>query len=250
MSNKILICGFPHCEKTFDIICPLGEECYTAGSIDNKFNKRDDIIRSNAFPFDYVGHSYIEQITAKINDLYTILKKENLDICNFNNKYYFVDKKFKFKYWHDTTYDNPTLFTEDDINLFLNKYNKRYDRLIQIIKLKKRILFISVNHFDNIYNDIYKKQEILVLYNLLYNLNNNITLLAFNFDNSNYTENNLIHIKLDHDKNVPFEQSKIDFSQKLFNYVNDNIKLGPEIEILEPEIEILEPEIEILEPEK
>jgi hypothetical protein len=49
----------------FNEIIPLGEECYTCQSIDSKFNSYLNV-RKNAYPFDYVGHTFIESILQKI----------------------------------------------------------------------------------------------------------------------------------------------------------------------------------------
>jgi len=50
---------FKQLNKSYDWIIPLGEECYTCESIDSKFNTD---IRKLGFPFDYVGHTFIESI--------------------------------------------------------------------------------------------------------------------------------------------------------------------------------------------
>ena len=46
----------------YDSVVPLGEECYTCSSIDIKFNNEATTLRKCAFPFDYVGHVFIESI--------------------------------------------------------------------------------------------------------------------------------------------------------------------------------------------
>ena len=207
----------------YNYIVPLGEECYTCQSIDSKFNAN---IRHIAYPFDYVGHTYIDKLTALIrifiNNKY-ILTQNDLNICLFGDKYYIVDKTYGFKYWHDICYDNIALFTDIDITNFIEKYNKRYNRLYTIIIEQNPILFISVNHFDNIYNKINNKNELLNLYEILFSLNNNIVLLAFNFDDTDYIYNNLHHICLDVNTNIPFIESKNAFQQKLYEYIKNNI---------------------------
>ncbi len=204
----------------YNYIVPLGEECYTCQSIDTKFNSN---IRFTAYPFDYVGHTYIDKICILLIQNKYILTQNDLNICLFGDKYYFVDKTYGFKYWHDTCYDNISLFTDIDITNFIEKYNKRYNRLYTIITEQNPILFISVNHFDNIYNKINKKNELLNLYESLFSLNNNIVLLAFNFDNTDYIYNNLHHICLDVNTNIPFIESKLAFQQKLYEYIKNNI---------------------------
>ena len=71
--------------KLYNICIPLGEECYTCESIDKKFNKN---IRLCAFPFDYVGHTFIENIidlNSIINDL---CNNDNSPILNINSVYW------------------------------------------------------------------------------------------------------------------------------------------------------------------
>ena len=48
------------------IIIPFGEECYNCQSLDAKFSKNN--LRKCAFPFDYVGHTYVESIHNNIFD--------------------------------------------------------------------------------------------------------------------------------------------------------------------------------------
>jgi hypothetical protein len=210
------------------IFIPLGEECYTCQSIDVKFTNKE--IRKYGFPFDYVGHVYVEKIYDNLVDLFnnknnTINLSEltsnkeilsetnentmNLSECNvdkelfsvanakeniilnindfekqkFSEKYYMVNKKYGFKYWHDISSES-TIFDEKDLILFIEKYNRRYNRLYDVIKKNQTIIFISVNHFDNIYNKIFKKNEIIKLYNFLESLNNNIYFIAINYENT------------------------------------------------------------------
>jgi hypothetical protein len=204
--------------KLYNICIPLGEECYTCESIDKKFNKN---IRLCAFPFDYVGHTFIENINNYIkNDIYRITM-EDIDIKLFGDNYFYVDKKYGFKYWHDTSYKTLIEFTDNKNNEFIEKYNRRYIRFFENIKdNNKSILYISVNHFDNIYNDIYKKDKLIDLYNTLYNINNNITFIAFNFDQYDFSHKNLIHFNLHYNKNKNFQESKENFMQKLFEKIS------------------------------
>lgn len=211
--------------KTYDYIIPLGEECYTCQSIDSKFNND---IRKCAFPFDYVGHTFIETIQQKLQNIIfnnePMLEKNDIDIKLFTNAYFYVDKKYGFNYWHDTSYTDYKSFTEKDMTIFLDKYKRRYERLIDIIKNNNKIIFITVNHYDNIHNDNYKKDELINLYDTLMKFNNNIFLLAFNYDTSSYHHNNLFHINLEYNKNnLSFEESKALFLDILYKYINENL---------------------------
>lgn len=204
-------------------IVPFGEECYTCESIDKKFNKD---LRNVAFPFDYVGHTFIESLTKKIYNLMfndERLTDENIEIKLFGNDYFFIDNKYNFNYWHDTTHKNINEFAQNEIYEFIEKYNRRYDRLKTLLNSSEKILIISVNHYDNIYNKKYKKNELHELYNILKHINNNISLLAFNYDDNNFAFENLNHIVLNINYNLNFEESKKLFQIELFNYINLNL---------------------------
>jgi len=209
-----------------DIIIPLGEECYTSQSIDCKFNISQNL-RSFAFPFDYVGHTFIEVLHKKLEDMITTKKtieNNDFEIKLFGDKYFFSDSKYKLHYWHDVTHSNKEDFTESEIDSFVEKYKRRYERLVSYVESGKKILFLSVNHFDNIYNEIYKKESLIKLYSYLNSLNSNIFFLAINYDKDNFEYKNLYHINLDFNKYQSFEESKNDFQKLLYKYVNLNIK--------------------------
>jgi Cdc6-like AAA superfamily ATPase len=207
--------------NTIEYIIPLGEECYTCQSIDSKFSNN---LRKCAFPFDYVGHTYITEIYNNLYDIFINrmnhkIVENDFSIQQFGNKYYYVHNKYGFKYWHDVSNDT-NYFNEVDIQEFIDKYNRRYQRLFDIITNQESALFISVNHFDNIYNKITKKNDIINLYNLLYSLNNNIKMIGINYTDDNYIDNNLhcIHLKIDRD--VEFVRSKELFTDKLYHYIS------------------------------
>jgi hypothetical protein len=130
MNNKIVFNNIK-----FDYIIPLGEECYTCQSIDQKFNKN---IRACGFPYDYVGHVFVEKIYENLSDLLLQKNIENdYDLCFFTDKYYFVDKIYGFKYWHDICQKEISYFSENDKKDFSDKYKRRTQKLINIIKEKK-----------------------------------------------------------------------------------------------------------------
>ena len=81
-----------------------------------------------------------------------------------------------------------------------------------------------MNYFDNIYNEIYKKESLIKLYSYLNSLNSNIFFLGINYDKDNFEYKNLYHINLDFNKYQSFEESKNDFQKKLYKYINFNIK--------------------------
>jgi hypothetical protein len=202
-----------------NIFIPLGEECYTCQSIDSKFSNS---LRKIGFPFDYVGHTYVEKIYDNLNDLF--INNENqitsnqFNIQQFGEKYYFVHNKYDFKYWHDIS-KNINIFKHEEINNFIDKYTRRYTRLYDIINSNKLITIISVNHFDNIYKNTTKKEEIIKLFNLLHSLNNNIKFLAFNFNNEACIYNNLQFINLPVNTTIEFKKSKELFTIELYKYI-------------------------------
>jgi hypothetical protein len=207
-------------------IIPLGEECYTCGSIDIKFNSLD--VRVCGFPFDYVGHVFIEQIIKKLADIFSNKEKpclllDSIEVTGNNNEFFFKDIEHGFIYWHDTTHTCRTLFTEEDHKIFIEKYNRRYERLKTVILNETSVCILSVNHFNNIYNNIYKKEYILDLYNLLIQYNPNIMFIAVNYSNDNFTYNNLTHITIECNRDLPFADSKLQFTDKLYKRIAEVI---------------------------
>ena len=85
------------------------------------------------------------------------------------------------------------------------------------------IIFLSVNHFDNIYNNIInelKKDNIIKLYDFLNTLNNNIKFIAINYETTSHNRTNLHFINLDVDKKIQFSESKEKFTNCLYAYVS------------------------------
>lgn len=83
------------------------------------------------------------------------------------------------------------------------------------------ITFLSVNHFCNVYNNVHKKNEVLKLYNFLFEINNNIKFIAINFCDENEKYNNLEFINLDVNKDLSIDESKILFTSNLNKFVSD-----------------------------
>jgi hypothetical protein len=204
--------------KQYDVCIPFGEECYTCESIDNKFNISKDDIRFCSFPFDYVGHTFVSSLAKIMNDQYFQIKNEDLDICLFGDKYFYVDKHYKLNYWHDVSYNDINSFTQNDIEIFVNKYNRRYKRLYEKL-LTNHVLVISVCHFDDIYNSKNKLNEIEQLFESLQKINKNISLLAFNFYETDIVSENFFHVNIPFHKTTSFEETKKGFKSNLFQYI-------------------------------
>ena len=82
------------------------------------------------------------------------------------------------------------------------------------------ITFLSVNHFNNIYDKIYKKDEILQLYNFLYSINDNIKFIAINYNNENEVYNNLQFVNLNVNLEIPRSESKEQFTENLYAFIS------------------------------
>lgn len=210
-------------------IVPLGEECYTCGSIDHKISQCNSF-RNCAFPFDYVAGTSVEII---YNNLYNLMinNEDKLNKTDFfakyfsmyapEKKYYLVHKKYNFVYWHDIGSENEDFNKNENIQEFVDKYNRRYTRLKNVIKNSNSIIFYSVNHFNNIFNNIYKKNEILKLYNFLFEINNNIKFIAINFCDKNEKYGNLEFVTLDVNRDLEIIESKLDFTSKLKSFASN-----------------------------
>ena len=194
---------------------PLGEECCTCESIDSKFNAD---IRKCAYPFDYVGHTFVDKLASKIENLMNDEELNNISIKQFGDKYFYVDEKYGFNYWHDTNYTTIDQFTEIDKSTFIEKYNRRYQRLKDAMTQDN--IFISCCHFDNIYSNNYKKDSIINLYNTLNKFNPNSKMISFNYDADNFTIDNLTNVNISYTKTDNFEESKNNFKKELFNYIH------------------------------
>ena len=192
-------------------IIPLGEECYTCECV------QINGLRQEAYPFDYVGHTYMKEITAKFKNGLEMVR-ENVDIRLFETGYYYVDCIHGFKYWHDTTHKDINDFTEIEMNIFINKYNRRYTRLKNAIDTDTddNLMFLCVNHFDNIYNNIYKKEEIVEFGNLT-----GKSVLAINYTSSYPEESgNIQFVSLPVNKELTFEKSKLEFKSTLNEFIS------------------------------
>ncbi len=185
----------------------MGEECYTCGSIDGKFNAN---LRQIGLPFDYVGHTYVESILKNLQDLCLSnnfeINEDKFDIQKFNDAFYFVHKDYGFKYWHDTS-NNNSVFSQEQKDAFYDKYKRRYERLKNIL-LTKNPTILSINHFDNIYNDIYKENEIIALNQFLKNINSKISFVAINYRDGELKNENLNFLVLKLTKLYHFLKAK------------------------------------------
>ena len=193
-------------------IIPLGEECYTCECV------QINGLRTEAYPFDYVGHTYMKEITNKLRNGFELLPKD-VEIQLFETGYYYTDRINGFKYWHDTTHKDINEFTETEMNIFINKYNRRYTRLKNAIDTDtdENLMFLCVNHFDNIYNDIYKEEDIVEFNNLI-----DKPILAINYSPTlgDNDDTNIQFVSLPVNKDLPFEKSKLEFKNTLNEFIS------------------------------
>jgi hypothetical protein len=202
-----------------DAIIPLGEECCTSQMLDPKFNTAG--VRKEAFPFDYVGHTYVERILETLNTDLTELPLD-VHIAKCGDDYFYQDKQFGFYYWHDTTHKLPTDFTEGEYIAFVDKYRRRYTRMNQYIDSRKPILCICVQHYDKTYTSEIRHTSIELLYDQLKRRNPNLHMIAFNFG-SEKSHDMLEYINLPVDHTLPFDTSKQAYQKELLAWYNANI---------------------------
>jgi hypothetical protein len=108
-------------------------------------------------------------------------------------------------------HDIPINYTDNDIFEFINKYTRRFNRIIEYIKSNEKICFIRFGYVDNdtaekFFETIKKINPdcdftLVVIYN---DKNNNIEILK---------QKNLLYIKLNVDK--PLE---VDWTQQFLNW--------------------------------
>lgn len=235
LKSKTILKVYPSIEYLLcnDIVIPFGEECYTAQSIDSKFSLSK--IRKCSLPFDYVGHTYVEHIYDNLVDLLNL----NINICStdfylkpIDDKYFMYHKKYEFKYWHNKFTCDKTINIDNEINIdnqintFIEKYNRRYERLKYFLKNCNNITILSVNHFDNIFNQKFKQNAIYKLFNLLKSHNNNVRFIAVNFGEDLYNIQDLQFVNLPVNLNLSFVESKQEFTKKLHDFTKSAFYSG------------------------
>lgn len=163
-----------------------GPACSIACSIKKNFYNG-----SNSYPtnmFDYLEISLLsiiqilesENSKDKINSNYEIyLNKDNKYSVKFNNYDHIISH-----------HDLPNFYSEEQLSDVIEKYKRRYDRLINYIKSEDKIFFIRygledynmIEYFFNIIKKINPNLELFFI-NIFYKLDNSITEIF----NKNYT---------------------------------------------------------------
>ena len=171
--------------------------------------------------FDFLEISFISMITFfKIENIENIenkLKTNNNIISNNIGKKSVYFNNFDKMISHHDLKEN---YNDEDYNEFIEKYKRRYIRLINSIKKEDKIFFIrygleSENMVNEFINEVHKINPFLDIYfiNVDYDLNN----LKIVYENKNYIYVNFhnyidYNIKYDDDlyiKTLQFNWSKI-----------------------------------------
>lgn len=207
------------------VIIPMGEECYTAGCIDSNIGGNN--FRKCAFPFDYVWRASIENI---YDNLFDLLNSDSncCTIDDFVTVYegesaYYRHKKYGFDYIHDTS--KSTDFSEEETNNFIEKYNRRYTRLIDYLKNSDNVTILSVNLFHYIHSKQLNRQlQVHKLFDLLQLHNKKIKFIAVNYGEELYNTPNLEFVNLpvnyrrpDCD-NLELNESRLEFIDTLIDF--------------------------------
>jgi hypothetical protein len=177
----------------------------------------------------YIGNSetlFFDWLITSMNSVIEILSCNNINnILYLDNiirdvNYPYVDKNsrivIKTLNHCVSIHDLPRNYTDNDILNFINKYSRRFNRIVQYIKSNEKLCFIRFGHEN--YDEIYKFIETIKKINA----NCDFTIVVIDNDKKNNTEilkqNNLLHIKLN------IDNSGNDWRQHFLNW--DNIFLN------------------------
>lgn len=184
--------------RKYDFVISLGEKCFVAQTL-SKMG-----IRQFSGPFDWLeifyggtGGGIIDRLNLIINKFQNFFNKEDLIPIYENNYRFFVNSRTNLSFRHDFS-------QTDDFNekfaYVAEKYDRRCNRLINILNSKKRVLFVYCNScfkLDNINLIIQKVKELNKAFNT-----SNIDLIVINSDKNLKRKN---HIKYDRiNRNIKF----------------------------------------------
>ena len=162
----------------------FGGACVTKFQI-IKHNFRHNIEdgETNLFDWQLTSFKVILEI-LKTDNIDNIFNKENVrfeEIFSNNSKVVFKSLNH-FISLHDLSID----YTEEDLDIFIDKCKRRYERMINIIKNNDTIIFIR---FDD--NNIINNDDYLEFKNILYDINPNFKFYFFNLIINLELENNI-----------------------------------------------------------
>ena len=157
--NNFISLG-PHC-------CPRMRLDY----IKNKNKNRINITETNFFDYLMVNINSIKQI-FNIENIETFINRENINIYGSNDKNLYIElKNIELKSIHDIVKD---VDENNELNInkqFIEKYIRRYNRLIELLNNNKKICFIyqsfiSYEDYNELYNILKTKfinTEIIII---------------------------------------------------------------------------------------
>jgi hypothetical protein len=174
-----------------------GPACAVAKSIKKYFYNND--YQTNMF--DYLEISFLSILQI----LY--LENDDINYLNLNNEIYLNKNDFnsvKFTNFDKiiSHHDLKKIYSEDDYKNFIDKYKRRYYRLINDIKTEDKIFFIRYGiENNNIINEFINK--ILIINP---NLKIFFIIIDYNEKHCDYNDKNYIYVNFyNHNKNIQYD---------------------------------------------
>ena len=186
----------------------IGDACNVKYNI-NKYKGE-----SERYFFDWLMTSMDSVIEIlNCNNINDILYPDNI-VRNIDNPYCGNNSNIVIKSLNFcvSIHDLTKNYTDNDVLDFIDKYSRRFNRIIEYIKSNEQICFIRTGYVN--FNEIYKFIETIKKINS--NCDFTIVVIDNNKQNKPETikQNNLLYIKLNVD--IPIE--KIDWKQKFLNW--------------------------------
>jgi hypothetical protein len=209
-----------------------GPACAISCCIKHKFYNNDYI--THFFDFLEISLKSVQEIVHLYN--------QNLDITNelFNNIDIIINKDDKnsvyFKNFNKiiSHHDLNKEYTKDDFNNFINKYIRRYYRLIHTIKSENKIFFIRYGYekeedINSFINEIKKINNNLIIYFIHLNYNENDNDLNYNINNYYYINfYYLIDYTIKYDEDLFFKTKQFNWYY-VYNIINNNLENNEKI---------------------
>jgi hypothetical protein len=137
--------------NNLDNFISIGPHCCPRMRIDYIKNKNGIYIKETNF-FDYlmVNINSIKQI-FNTNNIETYINRENINIYGFNQDNLYIElKNIELKSIHDVINDIDENNKELNIHeQFIEKYIRRYNRLIELVNNNQKICFIYQTHIPH-----------------------------------------------------------------------------------------------------
>jgi hypothetical protein len=187
----------------------IGWNCSVKYNIDKYIGKSERLF----FDWLMTGMNSVIEILQS-NNIKNILYFDNI-IRDVNDPYSGENSRIIIKSLNHcvSIHDFSRNYTDNDILDFIDKYTRRFNRIIQFIKSNEKLCFIRFDHLLN-YDEIYKFIETIK------NINNNCDFTIVIIDNHTknnseiFKQNNLLHIKLNLDK------IENDWTEQFLNWKN------------------------------